>query len=307
MIAHLTFLLALMLLPTAASAQTVDNLQILRERSLALVNEERRAEGLGELELEEELNEAALVHARNMLDRDFFAHTSPEGGTVLDRYLAAGGDEGRVVRENLSTCDGCRSMPDMPAVEEMHEGWMNSPGHRANILADGLTDFGFAVVQDGEGNRYGVQTFAGPGAPRGEAPDGSVKAIGPEAQTQLAAEIINDLRSGSPPVEPDDRLRRHVEAKLPSGDLKNFSLADIGLLKDLPADVPWLSYQVLYAECGGCGEEPTNADVHYFFETWSDRDRSRAILTDAALTSIGFVIVADGQGRKIAALLLAGE
>jgi len=306
MIARLTLLLAL-LLPAPALAQAPDTIQDLRERSLALVNEARRAEGLESLELEDNLTEAALVHARDMLARDYFSHTSPEGGTVLHRYLEAGGDDGRVVRENISTCSGCRDRPDLSAVEEMHQGWMNSPGHRANILAEGLSDYGFAVVQDDEGNRYGVETFAGPGTPRGEAPDGSVEAIGPEAQMQLAAEIINRKRPDATPIEADERLRRHVEARLPSDGLGGVSLSDIGLLDTLPADFPWLSYQVLYAECGGCGDTPTNADVHYFLGNWSDGNRSRKILTDGSLTSFGFVVLADGQGRKVAALLLAGD
>ncbi|MEM5472765.1 CAP domain-containing protein [Hoeflea sp. AS60] len=307
MILRLTFLLALMLMPAAASAQTVDNIQALRERSLALVNEERRAEGLKRLELEDDLNEAALAHAEDMLDRNYFAHTSPEGGTVLDRYMKAGGDQGRVVRENLSSCKGCLSQPNIADIEQMHEGWMNSPGHRANILAEGLTNFGFAVVHNSDGNRYGVQTFAGPGTPRGELPEGSVQTIGPEAQMQLAAEIINALRSDANAASADNRLRRHVEGKLPSGNLADDSLSKISLLNDLPADFPWLNYQVLSGQCGGCGENPTNSDVYFFLNSWSDSGRPRAILKDTSLTNIGFAIVADGQGRKLAVLLLAGE
>ncbi|WP_161784949.1 CAP domain-containing protein [Hoeflea sp. BAL378] len=305
MIARLTLLLAL-LLPLPALAQTQDNLAALAERSLALVNAARQAEGLESLEFEDELSAAALAHARDMLARDYFAHTSPGGGTVLDRYLKAGGDDGRVVRENLSKCDGCRDRPDVAAIEAMHEGWMNSPGHRANILAEGLAGFGFAVVQDNEGTRYGVQTFAGPGAPRGKTPDGSVTAIGPEQQTRVAAGIINGLRADAGPVEADSRLRRHVEAKLAAAGA-GAKLSGLGLLRDLPADLPFLSYQVLSGQCGGCGSEPTDADVHFFLESWSGSPRSRKILRDKSLTSIGFVIVADGEGRKTAALLLAGE
>tara|TARA_R110002020_G_scaffold5971_4_gene24589 strand:- start:200 stop:1117 length:918 start_codon:yes stop_codon:yes gene_type:complete len=305
MIAPLTLLLAL-LLPASALAQAPDNLQALGEHSLELVNEARRADGLESLELEDELTEAALAHARDMLARDYFSHTSPDGGTVLDRYLKAGGNDGRVVRENISTCKGCRGEPDIAAVEQMHQGWMNSPGHRANILADGLTDYGFAVVQDDQGRRYGVETFAGPGASRGETPDGSVTVIGAEEQTRLAAAIINDLRSDAAPVEADARLRRHVEAKLATAGA-GAKLSDLGLLKDLPADLSFLSYQMLSGQCGGCGQEPTDSDVHFFLDSWSERNRSRAILTDGSLTSIGFVIVADGEGRKTAVLLLAGE
>ena len=64
---------------------------------------------------------------------------------------------------------------------------------------------------------------------------------------------------------------------------------------------------MLSGQCGGCGLEPTDSDVHFFLDSWSERNRSRAILTDGSLTSIGFVIVADGEGRKTAVLLLAGE
>jgi len=307
MLARFTFFLALMLMPVAALAQTVDNIQSLRERSLELVNEERHAEGLSRLELEDDLNEAALAHARDMLERDYFAHTSPEGGTVLDRYVDAGGGKGRVVRENLSSCEGCINQPDIADIEQMHEGWMNSPGHRANILANGLANFGFAVVHDSDGKRYGVQTFAGPGAPRAKLPDGSVHTIGRQQQTQLAADLINDLRNGAKAVSADDRLSRQIEGKLPSGTLADDTLSEMSLLDDLPADFPWLSYQVLSGQCGGCGEKPTNSDVHFFLDSWSDSDRAAAILKDTSLTNIGFAIVADGQGRKLAVLLLAGD
>ena len=307
MIGRMIFVFALVLVPAAASAQALDNIQALRERSLELVNQERSAEGLSRLELEDELNEAALAHAEDMLERDYFAHTSPDGGTVLDRYLDAGGDQGRVVRENLSRCNGCLSQPDIKSVEQLHEGWMNSPGHRANILAEGLTNFGFAVVHDSDGNRYGVQTFAGSGVPRGKLTGGSVETIGPQEQTRLAAEFINDLRSGAKAATADRRLRQHVESKLPSGNLGDDSLSKMKLLDDLPADFPWLSYQVLSGQCGGCGKEPTNSDVKFFLERWSEGGRTRAILTDTSLTSLGFVVVADGQGRKLSVLLLAGE
>ncbi|MBC7283076.1 CAP domain-containing protein [Hoeflea sp.] len=307
MIAHLTVFLALILLAAPASAQAPDDIDALRARSLSLVNKDRRAEGLGRLELEDTLNQAALAHARDMLERGYFSHTSPEGGTVLDRYRKAGGGDGRVVRENISRCTGCREQPDTSAVDDMHKGWMNSPGHRANILAEGLNGYGFAVVQDSRGNRYGVETFAGPGAPRGEVPGGKVEAIGPQAQTELAAAIINGERSGSSRVSADARLRGHLEAKLAAVDPAAVGLSQIRLHDDLPPGLDWRDYQVLYGECGGCGAEPTNSDVYFFVGKWSESRRSRAILKDGSLGNIGFVIAADGQGRKIAVLLLAGQ
>src|SRR3712207_4473522 len=87
----LTIGVALCVWATAAGAQAPDNLDALRQRALELVNRARAEHGLSRLELERNLDEAAQSHAQDMLRRSYFAHSSPEGGTVQDRYIAAGG------------------------------------------------------------------------------------------------------------------------------------------------------------------------------------------------------------------------
>jgi uncharacterized protein YkwD len=91
-----------------------------------------------------------------MLKRGYFDHVSPEGTTGQDRL----GGDWRLVAENIAMCTGCSA--DAARVEEFHAGWMESAGHRANILAEGITAFGFGLAVEAD-TIYAVQTFAGPG------------------------------------------------------------------------------------------------------------------------------------------------
>jgi uncharacterized protein YkwD len=137
--------------------------------ALELVNEARQAEGLEPLTSVETLAATAKAHAEDMLARDYYAHVSPEGETVRDRFLAEGGSEWRLVAENIAMCRGCPTPPGADRVRAFQRGWMESPEHREAILDPGLAAFGFAMTW-GEGVAYGVQTFAGPGQSRGGDP-----------------------------------------------------------------------------------------------------------------------------------------
>lgn len=91
-----------LVLPRVAKAQESPALERLRNRVLTLVDETRLEEGLNELQPGEALDEAAQAHAEDMLGRGYYDHVSPEGDTMLDRYLAAGGSEWELVTENLA-------------------------------------------------------------------------------------------------------------------------------------------------------------------------------------------------------------
>ena len=303
--------IAVGMLGASAVAQSVapENLGALRERSLELVNEARSQENLQELELQPELNEAAQAHAQDMLERDFYAHVTPEGRTVMDRYRNAGGSENRLVAENIAQCRNCPVPADDNAVEELHQGWMNSPEHRENILAEGLAGYGFGLVEDQSGTRYSVQTFAGPGTPQGLEAGTTARPIGASAQTELAASIINEHRGEkAKSVTPDPRLAETARNVIPEGDLTEISLDELNSLQEaLPAEAPWRSFQMIVGSCGGCGIEPTDADVRWFLERWLDNPRYETVLKDPALSSVGMAIEADGRGRKIAVAVLAGS
>lgn len=118
-----------------------------------LTNRERTSRGLGALSRDVRLDRAAHVHSADMAARNFFAHESPSGTQAWDRAVAAGYSY-RMVAENIAA--GQRT------AAEVVEGWMNSPGHRANILKGELTQIGVGCVRGGEYGTYWTQVFGTP-------------------------------------------------------------------------------------------------------------------------------------------------
>lgn len=293
------------------AAQETGDLDRLRERALALVNEARGGEGMAELAPGENLDEAALAHAEDMARRDYYAHVSPEGETVAERFIDAGGDQWELVAENIARCTGCPVPPDVARVEELHEGWMNSPGHRANILGEGLSRFGFGIMTDGEGALYAVQTFAGPGVPRGGGEQGAGEPIEGSEAVRLALAEVNTARrkAGAPEMEASDTLTTAARALVPA-DLEGFALDALG---DAFAALPendrarWASIASVAGACGGCGTEPTRGDPQSFASDWLAEGSYRDTLLDPQATLMGFVLRTDGAGRKVALALLGQE
>lgn len=115
----------------------------LEARMLELVNAERTQRGLKPLQADPELVPVARAHSRDMFARGYFAHVSPEGSDLGDRlrgqkarYLLAG--------ENLALAQSLRVA---------HQGLMDSPGHRANILRPQFGRVGIGVL---DGGAYGL-------------------------------------------------------------------------------------------------------------------------------------------------------
>lgn len=118
------------------------------EQVVELVNEERAKVGLSPVELDTEIASAALIRANEI--KTSFSHTRPDGrkfSTVLTdngiRFYGAG--------ENIAW--GQRSP------EQVMNAWMNSDGHRANILNSKYTKIGVGHYQDAKGTNYWVQLF----------------------------------------------------------------------------------------------------------------------------------------------------
>lgn len=290
--------LALGGLPAAAQSD-------LQQQALDLVNAARGEAGLPALETGADLTQAARAHAEDMLARGFYGHVSPEGETVQDRYRAAGGSEWELVAENIARCSGCPA-PDTARIAALHEGWMDSPGHRENILRQGLTRFGFAVVGGGGRDLYAVQTFAGPGQSRG----GSGEAADPDEAAAAALDRLNAARreAGVPPLAASPVLEDAAHRLVPE-DIAEFSLSGIGDLQRAlpPEDLHrWGSLASLAGSCGGCGATLTRGDARAFVEDWLEPGRYRDRLLDPAMTHFGFVLRSDGAGRKVA-LGLSGQ
>jgi uncharacterized protein YkwD len=117
-----------------------------------LTNRERLRAGLSALAVDPPLVTAAQAYSTDMAARAFYSHTSPEGTQPWDRAAAAGSTR-RSIGENIAC--GQRS----PA--EVVDGWMNSPGHRANILKPHFTHIGVGFAGGGPAGTYWTQLFGG--------------------------------------------------------------------------------------------------------------------------------------------------
>ncbi|RCH54065.1 hypothetical protein DJ568_14365 [Mucilaginibacter hurinus] len=110
---------------------------------LTMVNRERRKHGLTPLKADPAIAVAALKHSKDMFARGYFSHLTPEGKNPFERirdekvmFIAAG--------ENLAIA---------PTLAKAHEGLMNSPGHRANILHAAFGRLGIGIL---DGGIYGL-------------------------------------------------------------------------------------------------------------------------------------------------------
>lgn len=117
---------------------------------VTLTNAERTAAGLRPLAGDPRLTTAAQAHSDDMVARAFYSHTSPEGRQPWDRAAAAGCTH-RGIGENIAC--GQRS------AAEVVRGWMDSPGHRANILKPDFTHIGIGFRGGGEAGTYWTQLF----------------------------------------------------------------------------------------------------------------------------------------------------
>jgi len=127
----------LMSTPTLAG-QTADE-RATAQRVVELVNAERKKVGCPALTIDPQLTAAAQAHSANMESRHFFSHVDPDGKQPWDRMLKAG-YRYRIAAENIGA--------GFSTPEAMVRGWMNSPGHRENILNCKLEDTGVGYVRD---------------------------------------------------------------------------------------------------------------------------------------------------------------
>ncbi len=125
----------------------------LADQVVAETNRRRAEHGLPALVADPRLRAAAERHNDDMATRGFFAHDSPDGRSVADRVQAAGYAYA-VVAENLAA--GQRAAP------EVVQGWLDSPGHRRNLLSPDVTQIGVAHAEGGEHGTLWTQVFGRP-------------------------------------------------------------------------------------------------------------------------------------------------
>jgi len=140
-----------LLLCGGALAQTALELEVLQR-----TNQVRQERGLRPLQWDALAYKAALGHAQDMQERNFFAHQNPDGLGAAERMRAVGVLE-VMVGENLASFEG---YPDPAIPQRALSGWMSSPGHRANLLKPEFTHLGVALVRQGHRVMV-VQNFIG--------------------------------------------------------------------------------------------------------------------------------------------------
>lgn len=124
----------------------------LENEVLRLVNQERAKQGLKALTLDTKLLSLAEMKAQDMADKGYFDHTSPTYGTPFE-MLQKYGVRYRSAGENIAA--------GQKTAQEVMQSWMNSSGHRANILNAGYTKIGIGYKSGGKYRTYWTQLFIG--------------------------------------------------------------------------------------------------------------------------------------------------
>jgi uncharacterized protein YkwD len=150
----------------------------LEKRIHQLINEERQKHGLSALEWNGVLSKIARKHSSDMAKRNYFSHNSPEGHDFLYRYKQEGYSCSLAVDERIylgaenifqnNLYDRIEYVNDVPyyewrsrekIAETTVQGWMNSPGHRKNILTPHWKTEGIGVVISPDDKVYITQNF----------------------------------------------------------------------------------------------------------------------------------------------------
>ncbi len=138
---------------------TVENKKSFLTRAgvLEQTNIQRKNNGIAPLILNAKLNSAAAIRAKDMFDNQYFAHESPDGKNA-EYAVSYVGYEYIMIGENLA-------LGNFKDDQELVQAWMNSPGHRANLLNPKFQDIGISVLKgnyEGKSTWIAVQIFGRP-------------------------------------------------------------------------------------------------------------------------------------------------
>ena len=138
--------------PSPASAAAKDRFGATEARIFGLINAERRHQGLPALVYNEQLDQMAVIQARNMAHFQKMSHVLPESTlpTLGDRARYVAYPFGRLA-ENVAL--------GYPNAETVVQGWMASKGHKANILNSNVMETGIAIARSSAGGLYYCQVF----------------------------------------------------------------------------------------------------------------------------------------------------
>lgn len=140
----------------AQEKDTAAEIRAMAYHLVALMNQERKKEGRKELVVREDLMQVAQAQSEHMAGQNQLSHQDAKGRGIGDRFTAAKIDW-RGAAENVASTP----VREDPA-DEAHRGWMNSEGHRNNVLNKDLVYTGVGIARSGDGRYYFTQVFLTP-------------------------------------------------------------------------------------------------------------------------------------------------
>lgn len=136
--------------PSTSTPTTSDEITNLQNEVFRLINEERRRAGLPALIMDSEITKVARAKSEDFINNNYFAHNSPQYGSPFE-MLRTFGINYSAAAENIASGQN--------NAEAAVNHWMNSAGHRANILNSTFNKTGVGVARDRNGNLYWTQLF----------------------------------------------------------------------------------------------------------------------------------------------------
>lgn len=131
----------------------IDDIKALENEVIKLVNSERAKNGLPALKANWQVSRVARYKSQDMIDKNYFSHTSPTYGSPF-RMLETFGVSFSAAGENIAMGQRTPS--------EVMNAWMGSPGHRNNILSPSFTEIGIGLAKSANGRYYWTQMFIKP-------------------------------------------------------------------------------------------------------------------------------------------------
>lgn len=188
--------------PAPSARAGLTHIDRVEEELLRLSNEARQADGLSPLQPEPTLRDIARGHSDDMVARGFFDHVNPDGLDPATRIASRHRQLIGVTGENIWGSGSCNlrtncdpSNPEKLA-REIFTGWMNSPGHRGNILEAGYTHLGVGVTASGD-RVMATQNFA-------EVAALLKQPLPPVIVREAALDLTTAPQGGLPPAEKYD-------------------------------------------------------------------------------------------------------
>jgi uncharacterized YkwD family protein len=132
--------------PAPSSGLTADE-----SKMVNLVNQARTEQGVKPLSVNSQLVTLARRKSQDMVDKNYFSHTSPTYGSPFDMMKNAG----------IKYSTAGENIAGAATTESAHQNLMNSPGHRANILNSSFTQIGIGIVSGSQYGKIFTQMFIG--------------------------------------------------------------------------------------------------------------------------------------------------